>query len=389
MGGPRAIFYCMVGVRRARGASAARGAEWQRMARWRTIGLGRQMREGPMSVVAVLMGGRSGEHEVSLLSGVEVLRAVNLSDHRVHPVVLTQKNRWKVWESPLRDPSAFDPTDASEVESGAGEALATLSRLGVEVAFLALHGPYGEDGRIQGFLDLAGIPYTGSGVTASALCMDKIQAKRVMGSASVQTPRWELASAKILLESGGTLEALASRLGYPLVLKTPCLGSSVGMAICPDGASARSALVELGALEDRVLCEEHVTGRELTCGVLDGPDGPRALPPTEIVPVASPYFDYIAKYTPGASEEITPARITEQETARIQELALRLHDLMGCSGMSRSDFILRDGVPYTLEVNTIPGMTAQSLLPQAARCVGLGFGDVVEILIRSALAAKG
>lgn len=341
-----------------------------------------------MAVVAVLMGGRSGEHEISILSGVEVLKAMDLSAHRVHPVVLTRDNRWKVWEETLRDAATFDPADTTVVERSAGDALATLSRLGVDVAFLALHGPYGEDGRIQGFLEFAGIPYTGSGVTASALCMDKVQAKRVMGFASVETPRWELASARALLDGGGALDALASRLGYPLVLKTPCLGSSVGMAICPDPSAARDALGELDALEDRVLCEEHVAGRELTCGVLDGPDGPEALPPTEIVPVASPYFDYLAKYTPGASEEITPARITAQETARIQDLALNLHRLMGCSGMSRSDFILRDGTLYALEVNTIPGMTAQSLLPQAASCAGVPFGQVVERLIRSALAAR-
>jgi D-alanine-D-alanine ligase len=341
-----------------------------------------------MAVVAVLMGGRSGEHEVSLRSGAEVLKAVDLSAHRVHPVVLTQANRWKVWGSPLADPLSFDPGDMSVAEIGPGDALAALGRLGVEVAFLALHGPYGEDGRIQGFLDLASIPYTGSGVTASALCMDKVQAKRVMGFASVETPRWEISSARALLHNGGALDGLGARLGYPLVLKTPCLGSSVGMAICHDRLQAEEALVDLGSREDRILCEEHIAGCELTCGVLDGPDGPQALPPTEIVPVNCPYFDYTAKYTPGASEEITPARISPEDTGRVQELALKLHDLMGCCGMSRSDFILRSGVLYTLEVNTIPGMTAQSLLPQAARYAGLSFGEVVERLLRSALAGR-
>ena len=341
-----------------------------------------------MAVVAVLMGGRSGEHEVSLRSGAEVLKAVDLSVHRIHPVVLTQANRWKVWESPLADPLSFDPAEASVAELGAGEALAALGRLGVEVAFLALHGPYGEDGRIQGFLEMASIPYTGSGVTASALCMDKVQAKRVMGFARVETPRWELSSARALLQDGAALDGLTSRLSYPIVLKTPCLGSSVGMAICQDRVQVEEALPDLSAREDRILCEEHIAGCELTCGILDGPDGPQALPPTEIVPVASPYFDYTAKYTPGASEEITPARISRKETTRIQELALKLHDLMGCRGMSRSDFILRRGVLYTLEVNTIPGMTAQSLLPQAARCAGLSFGQMVERLLQSALAGR-
>jgi D-alanine-D-alanine ligase len=342
-----------------------------------------------MAVVAVMMGGRSGEHEVSLWSGIEVVRAIDLSSHRVHPVVLTRENRWKVWETPVEDASTFDPGAAEIPDLGPGEALATLVRLSVEVAFLALHGPYGEDGRIQGFLEMAGIPYTGSGVTASALCMDKILTKRVMEHGGFDTPRWELASARTLLGDRGALDSLAARLGFPIVLKTPCLGSSVGMAICGGAAEVEAALRDLAPIEDRVLCEEHITGRELTCGILDGREGPEALPPTEIVPVASAYFDYVAKYTPGASEEITPARISPEETRRIQDLALRLHSLMGCSGMSRSDFIQRNGTFYALEVNTIPGMTAQSLLPQAARRAGLSFGEVIDRLLGSALSKRG
>ena len=339
--------------------------------------------------IAVIMGGRSGEHEVSVRSGIEVLKAVDRDRNTAFPVLLTRENLWKIWRAPFAGPDGFDPADPGVPEVSAGEAIRTLLDLGVECVFLALHGPYGEDGRVQGFLEMAGIPYTGSGVAASALCMDKVQSKRVMEACGILSPRWRLCSPAELLGSAGEINKIEGEFGYPIVVKTPCLGSSVGMSIPSGRQELLSSLKELADIEDRVLVEKYVTGRELTCAVLDGEEGPAPLPPTEIVPVASSFFDYTAKYTPGASQEITPARISPAQTKTLQGLALKLHLLMGCSGMSRSDFILAGDEFYALEVNTIPGMTAQSLLPQAAACAGLPFSEVVQRLVESAMRRAG
>jgi len=334
--------------------------------------------------VAVIMGGRSGEHEVSLGSGREVLRHIDRTRNVSLPVILTPENRWRIWPAPTGSPKEFSPDDSAVTGQSPGEALEALQAWPVDVAFLVLHGPYGEDGRIQGFLDMADIPYTGSGHAASALCMDKVQCKRIMEWRGIVTPEWEVVD--LSRETARDLiPRLEERYGYPLVAKTPCLGSSVGMAI-PNGREELEAFLEEAAgHERRLLVERYLPGTEVTCAVLDGPAGPEALPPTEIVPKTGPFFDYHAKYTPGASDEITPARTRPEETRELQRLALELHDLMGCRGMSRSDFILEGGRLSCMEVNTIPGMTVTSLLPQAAECAGISFAGVIERLIDSAL----
>jgi D-alanine-D-alanine ligase len=353
----------------------------------------------PRCRVAVLLGGPSTEHDVSLASGLQVLDALDPARWEAVPVHLERDGRWRVGRRPdprslaAKEDGSAPSSDGALGPAGPGalaEGLAALAEPpGVDVVFLALHGQVGEDGVIQGLLELAGLPYTGSGVLASALAMDKVKAKEVYRACRVPCARDAVVRRRDL--SGGAREALARRLaaevGLPAVVKPVIGGSSVATRRVTDEATLAAAIEEALAVDERALVEECVEGVELTCGVLGG--GPHeaaeALPVTEIAPLGGGFFDFHAKYTAGACEEITPARIDESATAEVQRLSLLAHEALGCEGLSRTDFILRDGVPVALETNTLPGMTATSLLPQAAAAAGLSFPQLVDRLLESAL----
>jgi D-alanine-D-alanine ligase len=262
---------------------------------------------------------------------------------------------------------------------------------GLDVAFIALHGPYGEDGTIQGLLEFAGIPYTGSGVLASALAMDKRRARHVMAFNGVPVPA-SLAVERETLSAreGGLAREIAQTLGFPCVVKPNAQGSSIGVSIVRAPAELPRALEAAFALGDLVLVEEYLTGVEVTCGILDDPDvgGPVALPLVEIVP-AREFFDYEAKYTPGAAEEICPARLPPAAVWRAQAAALRAYRALGCADFARVDLFVREADVVVLEVNTIPGLTTESLLPKAARAAGIEFPVLVERVITSALRRAG
>jgi D-alanine-D-alanine ligase len=257
-----------------------------------------------------------------------------------------------------------------------------------DVAFLALHGAFGEDGTVQGLLDAAGIPYTGSGVLASALAMDKPRSKAVVASAGVAVARGaSVAAGDWKRDRDAVLRRLSASPGSPAFVKPAGGGSSIGAGPADDDATLASRLDEVFRCHDeRALVEERLVGREVTCAVL-GNRGQRlrALPVVEIVPEGSAFFDYRAKYEPGACREICPARVTAEEAARVEEAAMAAHGALGCDGMSRSDFVLVDGVPVYLETNTIPGLTATSLCPQAARAAGMAFPDLLSTLVAMAL----
>ncbi|NPB09445.1 MAG: D-alanine--D-alanine ligase [Thermodesulfobacteria bacterium] len=297
--------------------------------------------------VALLCGGRSAEREVSLKSGEAVERALRA---RGYPV------------------ERFDPaTDLATLARRAGE---------FDLAFLALHGPGGEDGTIQGFLDSLGLPYQGAGVLGSALAMDKALSKLLYREAGLPVPR------AVELRKGGPVP---SPLPLPAVVKPASQGSSVGMSIVEREEDLAEALERAFRYEDRVLVEEYLAGRELTVGVL----GEETLPVVEIIPGEKHrFFDYEAKYTPGATQEICPAEIPEEVARKAQEYALRAHEALRLRHYSRTDFIYARGEVYVLETNTIPGMTETSLLPLAARVAGYSFEDLVERLVELALAAS-
>jgi D-alanine-D-alanine ligase len=316
-----------------------------------------------MRIVAVVMGGMSSEHEVSLSSGREAFRALDRRRYRPVEVVIERDGSWRV--DGLRRGGALEGAEA-------------LKGIGCEIALLMLHGHRGEDGSIQGFLETAGIRFTGSGVGGSALAWDKIAAKRLAATIGI-------AVARDLVLPPATADDVGKTLGFPVFVKDPCGGSSLEVRPARDPDDLRRAVADLGGR--RLLVEAAVEGRELTVPVLDDEDGvPRALPVVEIRAKGG-FFDYENKYTAGVAEEIVPAPVPPLIARRAEEAALAVHRLLGLRAMSRSDFILRDdGTPVFLEVNTIPGMTPNSLLPKAAAAAGIPFADLLARLLESARA---
>jgi D-alanine-D-alanine ligase len=303
--------------------------------------------------IAVLRGGRSAEREVSLRSGGQVAKALQARGHRVTEVDLDGQT-WDV----LRDG-------------------------GFECVFNALHGRLGEDGTVQGMLELLGLPYTGSGVLASALCMDKARAGRILAAIGLHVPEFEEMEIKEGV-AGDVVERLVARFGLPLVVKPVREGSTIGLTIARDADEVASGLVLAGRYDRRVLVQQFARGTEVTIGVLATPDL-QVLPTLEIVS-ENPVYDYDAKYTAGKSHHIIPARIPEAARAAASEAAARAFTELGCSGMARVDIIVdASGTPWVLEVNTVPGLTELSLLPDAARAAGISFDELCQRLVDHAV----
>lgn len=316
--------------------------------------------------VAVLMGGVSSEREVSLKTGRKIAQAL---DRERYEVVRLEIER-----------GAGSQADAHG--SPPGDELIPLLTDGrrPDVVFIALHGRYGEDGTVQGLLDLLGIPYTGSGVLASALAMNKAVSKKLMLAEGIRTPPF------VLVRDRDEGMARASELPLPLVVKPNREGSTIGVTIVRQADQLPSALELAFRYDTEVLVEQFIEGTEITAGVL-GNDNPCVLPLVEIVP-RSGFYDYESKYTPGATEEIVPARIPEARAREACELAIRAHKALGCRGMSRVDMICGRDQVWVLEVNTIPGMTETSLLPRAAAAAGMSFAELVGRLVELALEGR-
>jgi D-alanine-D-alanine ligase len=304
--------------------------------------------------IAVLCGGRSAERDVSLKSGAQVQEALRGMGHDVTAVDIDART-WDV----LRDG-------------------------GFECVFNALHGRLGEDGTVQGMLEVLGLPYTGSGVLASALCIDKARAGEMMRGGGLNVPEFEELEIKTGV-SAEVVESLVSRYGLPLVVKPVREGSTIGVTIAQDSDAVASGLVLAAKYDRRVLAQKFQKGTEITVGVLATPDL-LVLPTLEIVS-ENPVYDYDAKYTAGRSHHIIPARIPEAARENAAQAAGRAFTLLGCSGMARVDIIVDNaGTPWILEVNTVPGLTALSLLPDAARAAGISFEELCKRLVEHALA---
>jgi D-alanine-D-alanine ligase len=300
--------------------------------------------------VAVLLGGRSAEREVSLKSGSMVLAALRAKGVDAH---------------------AFDPRDRG---------LDALLQERFERAFIALHGRYGEDGTIQGALELMGIPYTGSGVMASALAMDKWRTKLLWQAAGVPTPRYEL------LHADADFNAIAMRLGIPLMVKPANEGSSIGLCKVKRAADLEAAYALAARYDEVVIAEQFIDGVELTGAIL----GRQALP---LIKLETPreFYDYEAKYLADDTRYIIPCGLPDSEERAIQAAGLRAFEVLGCSGWGRVDLMLdRRGAPHFLEVNTSPGMTDHSLVPMAARHAGIPFDELcLRILALAKLGGAG
>lgn len=310
---------------------------------------GRNVDVQAMGKVAVLMGGRSSEREVSLMSGRGVLAALQSRGVNAH---------------------AFDPAE---------QGLDQLKVQGFDRCFIALHGRYGEDGTVQGALELLGIPYTGSGVMASSIAMDKIMTKRIWRFEGLPTPDWRLVA------SAEETRAALAVLGAPMIVKPARDGSSIGLTKVTTAEECARAYELAARYDDEVLCEEFIAGDETTCPVLGAEAGAHALPVIRIVAPEGNY-DYQNKYFTDTTQYHCPSGLPEAEEAEIRRIVVKAYRTLGCRGWARADIMIRasDRKPFLLEINTSPGMTGHSLVPMAARASGVSYEDLCLGLLGSA-----
>jgi D-alanine-D-alanine ligase len=310
--------------------------------------------------VAVLKGGDSLERLVSLRSGARVEDALDRLGHDVVPIDV--------------GPDLVDRLTAERPD----------------VAFVALHGRGGEDGTVQELLELLGIPYTASGPSACIRCMDKVIAKHALRDAGVPTPDFYAFSQAAFEELGAAraLPAIEERLDFPVVVKPAGQGSALGINFARSAADVPGAIVAAFSYDTKVVLERHVAGRDLAVSVLEGPDGPEALPVVEAVPREEDFYDFEARYEIGRTDFICPAQLPGDVAARASELALETYRVLGCYGFARVDLMLDDasGELTVLEANVIPGLTETSLLPLAAEAAGIGFEALIARVLELAVA---
>ncbi|MNW28944.1 D-alanine--D-alanine ligase [compost metagenome] len=300
-----------------------------------------------MMKIGVIMGGVSSEREVSLQTGQEMIRHLDRSRYDVVPLVIGQRS----------------------------DLITQVQQTGIDLALLALHGQYGEDGTVQGALETLGIPYTGSGILASSLCMNKQLSKQLLQAAGVLTP------SGLCWQGMNDYDPQAvEQLGYPVIVKPNTGGSSIGIQLVRNERELLPAVQEAESLGETILIEPYIQGSELTCSILDG----EVLPIIGIQSAHSEWFDYRAKYEIGGAEEKViqlPSGIEQ----RVREAALTSYRQLQCKVYARVDMILRQNMPYVLEVNTLPGMTANSLLPKSAAAAGITFSQLLDRIITSSL----
>ena len=338
--------------------------------------------------IIVLMGGESAERRVSLSSGETVAKALAERGHEVLKVDLIDPVRIAPAKVALFQESVGEkPPELSDLPRFTPRRLAalleTLDRQRPDLIFPMLHGGMGEDGRLQAALEMVGLPFVGSGSLASALAMNKPKAKCLFRSVGVPTPE-ELLIPCDQAEAESVAEMISQSFDFPVVMKPDALGSAVGLFILKDPSGLAEALEAIKSLHYNILIEPYISGREMTVTVL----GDGALPPIEIRPHGGVY-DYLSKYTKGHTDYICPAPISDQETQRLKDYGLKAHHALGCRHYSRVDFRIKDdGELFCLEVNTIPGMTATSLVPKAAAAVGISFEELVDRLAGMAVPSR-
>jgi len=297
--------------------------------------------------VGVVMGGISSERDVSLMTGQEMIAHLDQTKYDVIPVQIDKKE----------------------------DLIAKAKDL--DLALIALHGKFGEDGTIQGTLETLGVPYTGSGVLSSSLCMDKNMSKKIMRFEGIPTPDWVCFS-----REDEVPYAELEKLGYPLVVKPNSGGSSVGVKIVKDQGALLAAIEEVFQWDSEVLIEQYVKGDEITCAVLDG-----KLLPVLSIRHAGEFFDYQSKYNDARTIE-EPIELPEALQEKVAKVTLDCYRVLKCSVYARIDMMVKDGVPYVMEVNTLPGMTKNSLLPKSARAAGISYSELLDLIIQTSLRVR-
>lgn len=305
-----------------------------------------------MMKIAVLYGGISGEREVSLSTGKGIIAALKSNNHDVIGI-------------------DFDPNKIEDIIN-----------LDVDLVFIGLHGKYGEDGRIQGLLDMLDIPYVGSDVLSSALAMDKDKAKQVFQTHQIPVAKSRSYRVTAQTDKQKIGKKIQTLFTTPFVIKPNREGSTLGLTIVNDYEQIEEAIINAAESDDVILVEEFVKGTELTVPVLGTIGKEKALPVIEIIP-KNEYYDYESKYSTGGSEHIIPARLDEATTKIVQDYAITAHQALGCKTYSRVDFMLdENNIPIILEVNTLPGMTPTSLFPDAAKAIGISYEEMIETFVQ-------
>ncbi len=305
--------------------------------------------------IVVVCGGVSSEREVSLRSGEAVFKALNQAGYKDVSLFDLKRDNFKLLLAEKPD-----------------------------VCYLALHGEGGEDGCIQGALQLAGIPYTGPGIASSAIAMDKILTKKLLDYSSIPTAKFIEIKKENITNINATIKYLIDNIGLPMVLKAPSQGSSIGVVIVNKEEQMSDAICEVFKYGDSLLAEEFLDGVEVTLPIL-GNKSPKTLPIIEITS-SNDFYDFQSKYTPGMCEHIIPARISESDAKLINDIGIQTYEAVGCRGLSRIDFIIdKKKGPMVIEVNTIPGMTEMSLFPDSARHAGISFSELVTEIVKLAL----
>lgn len=303
--------------------------------------------------IAVLMGGNTPERLVSLKGAKEVIKALKSLNYKVFPM------------------------DTGRISGK--ELVRRLINEKIDAAFILLHGPVGEDGTIQGFLDILGIPYTGSKVLSSAIGMNKEFTKAILSQNRILTPKYQV------LAMG---EKIKIRLTYPIVVKPTCQGSTIGISVVPNRADLDSALKIAFKYGNKILIEEYINGKEITVGIISKDGSPKTLPVIEIIPKGK-FYDYKSKYIPGESQHIIPAKITKETEKLAGKISLKVYKLLSCVDFARVDMIVsQDNRIYVLEINTIPGFTKTSLVPEAAEYAGISFKELISKTVEACLYAK-
>ena len=348
--------------------------------------------------LAVIFGGQSGEHEVSLSSARAVLKNLNQEKYQIIPIAITKNGNWLIGEKGARyleinankagkegaislEESQSLVTILSEERSLLNYAEGEVSGGKIDLVFPLIHGPFGEDGRLQGMLDMLGVPYVFSGVLAHALGMNKPKAKIVAKSFGVN-----VAKDLVIRKGAYSIQDILVKIDLPLVIKPAELGSSVGISIAKNETELEKGIIDALRYGSEVILEQYIKGRELTVTVM-GNERPKVLAITEIIPLISEFYDYKAKYETGGSKHICPAEIPVELQKKLEDYAARTFQAIGCADLARVDFMYdeKTGEAYFIDINTIPGMTPTSLAPEAAKQAGLDFPVFLDKLIDGAM----
>lgn len=336
--------------------------------------------------VGVLYGGPSSEREISLITGQAVCENLNTKKYEILPIEIAKDGKFYL------DRKFYYQLNfkSKKIKSGAKKELVNFQNKtdkGVDLFFIAMHGTPGEDGKLQGMLDCLGVPYTGSGVLASALAMNKVYSGLTYYSWHLLHPPFiDITVKNWKKHKKEVLRAINVSVGYPCVVKPVDQGSAVGVSIIKTQDDLEKAIGKTIKQFPWLMAQKFIKGQEATCGVLEKNGAAFALPPTHILPQLGKFYDYKSKYASGGSKHICPADFPIEINKTMQDMALTAHKALGCRGMSRSDFFYGDdGKVYIIETNTIPGMTGTSLLPEAAKQAGIKFPKMLEMIINAAL----